>query len=242
MPRVRLGGMEWLRNIGATLAAASGPRRFIVGSVVTVVAVALAWLKSRMMWAGAIPNWTVWVIVPLLLVLYWVLQYATRLRKEAEPRLRLEFEPGYPYEITEPFNANGQATRTFRVRVTNAGSTTLTDCIVYLQDFEDSQGQKGAFTPIALRTQHQAIRRSDKRGPFTLRAGQHKYVDVAILDEITLNSQICLCYAQDVAYSPFIRRDKYTLSLAAYGGPIPVKRQFTLDINSTGRLEMKVIK
>ncbi len=79
--------MDWIKERWRTASQAIGIRRFAIGSVVLGAVAILNWLAAEvaMSWLSGIPNRAVAVAVPLVLVAWWLLEYANKLRKEAEP-------------------------------------------------------------------------------------------------------------------------------------------------------------
>src|SRR5947209_7588399 len=73
----------------STLAEAVGTRRFIIGSVVTVAVAALHWLSGApgMSWIANIPNYAFAAVIAASLLFWWILSYATQLRKQREPKI-----------------------------------------------------------------------------------------------------------------------------------------------------------
>jgi hypothetical protein len=78
--------MGWIRERWAAFSAAAGPRRFIIGAVISVIIGISDHLWS---WLGntsmakllGIPSWAVAIIVALLLISYWLLEYLVQLRR-----------------------------------------------------------------------------------------------------------------------------------------------------------------
>jgi hypothetical protein len=75
----------------STLKEAVGMRRFIVGSVATAAIAALQWVSGvpGMSWVSNIPNYAVAIAVAALLLFWWLLSYATQLRKQREPKIKV---------------------------------------------------------------------------------------------------------------------------------------------------------
>ncbi|MFZ1992004.1 MAG: hypothetical protein WAW96_19790, partial [Alphaproteobacteria bacterium] len=127
--------MKWLENRWTTIKEAVGVRRFIFASVVLAVLGAIKWLVSRgSPWASQIPTWSVMIIVPLVLLLWWLLEYANRSRLQAIPALRIEHGDSAPFSVTEPSMSINPAVRTIRIKVTNTGQLNLDNCLVKLEE------------------------------------------------------------------------------------------------------------
>ncbi len=187
---------------------------------------------------------TGWALITIGVIIYFVNIYVKHLTKPKEvipfkPVLVLEFSQEDPFVYTEPAGATGLALRGYRVKVTNNGAEDISNCIVYLDKMISlSEPEfKNAFVPIALITQKQ--RQQNRRGgEFNLRAGQHKYIEVAWLDEGAENSQIVLQY-EDPTTANMVQRGHYILSLIAYGGGSPVCADYQLYVDDGGYLRFE---
>jgi hypothetical protein len=216
------------------LGEAVGGRRFLIVSIVILIISILGLLSANgVTWLKAVPTWAVVVVVPLLLVLKWVLDYAVTLVKDAEPVLDISYEERPPYVMTEPRDSASPSWRYVRIKVTNTGRKNLGNCFVRLEDVKAGDRSVNMFTPIGLTTQHQALQ-NRPGGPFALRGGEHKFVEVAALEERQHAGQIMLRY-ETKDYPNTIPRGDYTLIIRAYGGNAPCERTFRLFVED-GRL------
>ncbi len=216
------------------LGEAVGGRRFLIVSIVILVISILGLLSANgVSWLQAVPTWAVVVVVPLILVLKWVLDHAVKLAKEAEPSLGIGYEEQPPYVMTEPRDSAKPSWRYVRIKVTNTGRKNLGNCFVRLEDVKAGDRSINIFTPIGLTTQHQALQ-NKPGGPFSLRSGEHKFIEVAALDEGNAASQITLRY-ETKDYPNTIPRGDYTLVIRAYGGNAPCEKTFRLFVDD-GRL------
>jgi hypothetical protein len=153
--------------------------------------------------------------------------------------LVVEYKNEAPFEEAEPAEAEGHALRYYRVRVHNLSASTLTNCIVKLEEMRRTDGTKfkNTFLPSGLITQHQLLQQR-QGGVFNLRAGEGKLVEVACLDETKPDSEILLQYETN-QYPRAVPREDYLLTLKAYGGNQPVEASFRLYVDQKGYLRLE---
>src|SRR5262249_55553559 len=78
--------MRWLSERWDAFSAAAGPRRFVIGAIISVVIALTDHVWSllgnvSMTRILGIPSWGAGIIVALLLVAYWLLEYLVQLRR-----------------------------------------------------------------------------------------------------------------------------------------------------------------
>ncbi len=218
------------------LSHAVGLRRFVIGSAISV-AISLygflrEWLESKgILVLPDLPAWQLAVVVFVTLLGWWLIGRIVELEKEIEPQLEIAFEPRSPYVITEPMNTQGHATRLFRVKVENKSVRNLENCLVKLEGIKrlDVEDFANRFTPVGLITQHQLLQKREG-GVFNLRGKEHKFVEVAFLNETDKKSEIGLQY-ENRQYPNAIPRGSYELAIKAYGGGEPVERRFKIFVD-----------
>lgn len=225
------------------LHGALGVKRYILGSVVLFVIgiykALRAWLPSYGIEPPNLPTWEIAVGLVLVFVVWWLLQRVVEVEKELEPKLIVSFGEGPPYEITEPMNADGHAQRFFRVKVENASAKDLDNCLVMLEEMQTEKGQiyPNRYVPVGLTTDHQLLQER-RKGVLKLRGKQYKFVVVACLDEKASDSEIAFLYEND-KYANTVPRNNYKITLIAYGGGIPTRKQFNISVDENGFLKMR---
>lgn len=224
------------------LHGALGVKRYILGSVVLFVIgvyeALRAWLPTYGIKLPSLPTWEIAIAIVLLLLVWWLLQRVVEIEKELEPNLEILFGEGPPYEITEPMETNGHAQRFFRVKVVNTSTKDLNNCLVMLEEMKTEQGQiyPNRYIPIGLTTDHQLLQER-RRGVFELRGKQYKFIVVACLDENVSDSEIAFLYEND-KYANTVPRNNYQITLVAYGGGVPKRKQFNISVDDKGFLKM----
>ncbi|MEW5943117.1 MAG: hypothetical protein AB1710_04590 [Pseudomonadota bacterium] len=215
---------------------AVGLRRFFVGSLISVLISLYNFLRKWLEQKGFLvlpdlPAWQLGIVFFGVLLLWWLIGRIVELEIEIEPQLEITFEPGSPYVITEPMNTQGHATRLFRVKVENKSVRNLENCLVKLEDIKrlDVEDFANRFTPVGLITQHQLLQKREG-GVFNLRGKEHKFVEVAFLNESDEKSEIGLQY-ENREYPNAIPRGSYELTIKAYGGGKPVERKFKMFVD-----------
>jgi len=218
------------------LSHAVGLRRFVVGAAISAViwfySFLREWLITRDFFVlPDLPAWQLAVVVFVALLVWWLIGRIVELEKEIEPQLEITFEAKSPYVITEPMNATGHATRLYRVRVVNKCVRNLENCLVKLEDIKrmDFVDFSNRFIPVGLMTQHQLLQMREG-GAFNLRGKEHKFIEVAFLNELDMKSEIGLQY-ENREYPNVVPRGTYELTIKAYGGGEPVESRFKMSID-----------
>ena len=176
--RHALCAMGKVQELIKTLQAAIGVQKFAISGAVAFVVEALKYLGVHgMAWTLLIPPGVVWVAVVVCLVSFWLLKYATEVRLQAEPQLRIDFETGQPftYEVTHQPNVspyNAQKYRCYRFRVSNSGGQILHHCKAQMWSVTRDDGCSEVGIPFSLR--------QDRSGDetFTLRQGESAMVSI----------------------------------------------------------------
>jgi len=240
---------KWLRAANAAM----GVRKYVILVSATAAPVAYGWLSSnaQRLLGFDLPQ-SPWFAIALLagagLLLFWFLQRLVSLEEELEPRLQIEFKDEHPFSIVDAGVA-GPLRRFIRIRVTNKSAQMLRSCIVKLETLHDKDGNPGFYVPIALITQHQLLQEREG-GPFALRGGEAKFVEVAAITEPSSDQEITLQYETNthkppngVQYPNTISASNgpYTLRITAYGGGMPTSRSYRLFVNDRDRLRMETI-
>lgn len=72
-----------------------GIKRVLIFGAVGVIGGSQQWLLSKgYAWAGLVPSYAIWIIVPLALSLWWVLEYAVSLKEKLKPNFVLSLPHG----------------------------------------------------------------------------------------------------------------------------------------------------
>ena len=148
--------------------------------------------------------------------------------------LILEFVKEFPYEVTDPADAEGKALRGFRIKVKNIGGSDLENCIAKLENINRTDGKefRNLFLPVGLKTQHQRLE-NRQGGPFNLRSDEEKYIEIVYLNELDPGSEIALQYETN-KYPNLIPRGDYVLSIGVYGGGPAVKARYRIFVDENG--------
>jgi hypothetical protein len=149
--------MDWLSQRARTILDAFTLRRVvaipIVIAVITAVVHGSAALSQFILhhegqMLFGVPSWMYGLLAGLLLLLYFIVEYATRLRLQLEPKLRLSFDPSGGCLVDSPIqhfapNQNGhmmlvgEARAIFaRIRVEALSKTTVRGCSAYITVIE----------------------------------------------------------------------------------------------------------
>jgi hypothetical protein len=160
--------MGWFSQRKTTVLEAFTLRRVlalpIVISVVTAVvhaSVALSNLLAKGQLLLGVPSWVYGIVAGLLLVLFFFLEHATRLRIELEPRLNVSFNPdaeGITRTPTEVYAYTGSKVEKVRddeaiyVRITlkSLSKATVKDCVAFVTKLEKKTLTDTEFIDIPL--------------------------------------------------------------------------------------------
>ena len=243
--------MGWLKKRLQTLNAALGVKRFIIASVVTVVLALLEWANENFQvnWLPDIPAWTVIVGVPLILITWWVFEYAHKLKQRLEPRLSVTFDPKIPhYMTTEPKHSRELAVRTFRIQVENTGGENIRGCSVKLEkllDRNEPSFSREANCCFRLMTDRpENPRQTGHRTEFDLAPGDKEFVDIVTKDEINDQTHYVLCYAITPSNpNPWSRipqsKGSHFLTVRVVGDREPILRTYKISVDHHGFLVME---
>lgn len=89
--------MGWLLETGKTVGEALGVRKYVIGTTsaagAAVATAVYGWLRSEPGWGWlpALPHWSAFILVLISLLMIFITNYATKLRKELEPKFDLSF-------------------------------------------------------------------------------------------------------------------------------------------------------
>ena len=148
------GGIKkWVSDRIATLGEAVGVRRFTIDGAAAVGLGVVAWLASN--W-GARPlsttaTWFVWVIIAIGLIAFWLLNYATKLRLEKLPKLKVGFDKKDQTCFHETYvDGNPEAKVIYVAVLPRALSATpVKRCVGYLNSIselgDDEQWHRASF-------------------------------------------------------------------------------------------------
>ncbi len=182
----------WYTDRWATLKEAAGFRRYLIGGIVaTVLAIVGAFAgQSGMSWLLGIPGWTVVIITLLAATALWLLNYATVLRKEKEPKLSCAFDmddPGCVRKrtvLTQIDKYGNVIDRTpvtyYRVKVIAASSATVTGANGRLISMS-----KNGDTLISGENINLTFASADLPDAIakTIRTGAPEYLDILIISD-----------------------------------------------------------
>jgi hypothetical protein len=78
--------MGWVSERWAVFSEAAGPRRYLIGGIITLAVTAADFFKPILGDHGmagliGIPSWVAGIFVALLIIAFWLLEYAVRLRR-----------------------------------------------------------------------------------------------------------------------------------------------------------------
>jgi len=159
-------GMGWLKNRFETLVDALTLRRVIALPLVIAVITALVRLAPAIARAEGtpmllgVPAWAWGLIGGLVLLVYFLIEYATRKRLELQPRFDVGFPAGLGIVAAiarEPTVSNGRVdhgppfgTRYVRIQVDNLSATTIKDCVAGITKLEKRGKDTANFVSIDL--------------------------------------------------------------------------------------------
>lgn len=170
--------MDRLKNAGDTLREAIGLRRFVIGSSATFTLTALSaargylvsewpWLDA---WVPTINPAVTFAVVAGLIILFSLLQYATRLRKAAQPQVQIRFGSGNKF-VGEGGELGNEVAR-YSFEVENMGIVVLASCKAQVRTIAYDDGQEGTHYPFSLK------RSLTENEVFPLRPSDPKSIDL----------------------------------------------------------------
>ena len=79
--------MDWIRDRWAVLRTALGLRRFLLAPIIGTVVGSVDWVARKFAEADmghliGVPSWAVGIYAATFLILWWILEYAVKLRKQ----------------------------------------------------------------------------------------------------------------------------------------------------------------
>lgn len=92
--------MEWFYDRLRTLKEAAGIRRLLLGTFITATITIVDLVAKNfefMSFLSVAPTWAVVVIAVVLITLWWLLEFATKLRKTLTPKLKIIYGPEEPW-------------------------------------------------------------------------------------------------------------------------------------------------
>lgn len=193
-----------------------------------------------------LPVWEIAAFAALSLTLVWFFQRIKELEKKIEPNIEVTYAYEEPFFVINRTPSNERGRRYIRIKLRNTGTENIDNCLVVLEELTDKDGHSGFFTPVGMATQHQILQKR-KGGPFHLRGGQYKFVNIASMDESLDNAEIEMMYetvtAEDekMRYANGIKRElgPYSLKIAVFGGANPIYRKFKLFVGDDNTLRME---
>lgn len=144
--------MSWATERKAVISEAMGPRRFIAIGLVIAIFRGVQWVADEARAHGisgivGYPLWLVGTLVGVLMLAWWLLEYAVRLHRRLTPTFSLMFNPSGGGLVLSPVkkhlavHSGGQLIRTevvegeavyIRGLVTAITESALTECSAYL--------------------------------------------------------------------------------------------------------------
>jgi hypothetical protein len=110
--------MGWFGDRISAFSDGIGPRRFALGAVLVAVTTAVKYAASRWLGPGMsldFPPWMAGALVLLLLIAWWMLEYAVRLRRQLRGAVNLETSLDTLSQYFDEGNS-----QLFNARITNA--------------------------------------------------------------------------------------------------------------------------
>lgn len=230
----------------ATIKEAVGIRRFIVGSTITAILAALQFLSGvpYMNWISSIPTYAIAAVAAAALLFWWLLDYATNLRKECEPKVRI-----YLSVFLHPPEAN-KGLRTVRINVENISKCTLKNCSVREFEFVNRHGHRSQMQRYFRlnKDTHADMSKHAYRYTFDLQGqGSNEIIDIAQLDETNDDSRVVMLYATEPTAPTLnaIVRDcfphRLTILMTSDNLLIAERRTFDLKISDFGVLQIEPV-
>ena len=153
--------MEWLKQRGSAINAAWGAKRYMLLPLIAAVITFVDWVATRLAETGmepliGVPSWAVGIFAAVLLGGWWILEYAVKLQKQLNPKLRLSFKSDGPGLVRTPEKKRddeGSPIEEFeaiyiRVGVESASRQAVPDCTPMLVNITKKVG--GNFVPTAF--------------------------------------------------------------------------------------------
>lgn len=161
---IRLGMGSWIQNRWLTIVGAVGVRRFAIDGVITIALAAIQYIMSSWMgWAmSAVTIGLVTAVLFVLLISWWLLDYATKLRMEKEPAI----------DLTGPAVVKTRNGSLIVFDTRNIGGTMLKESFVKLRSIKPDDYGSRSIRRVGLSTDEQ--RRAKRTGSFNLRPDKGK--------------------------------------------------------------------
>ena len=221
--------MAWISDRWITLKEAAGHRRYLLGAIGVTALAALDWVTGfqLMSWLTGTPPLAVFLIVAFGAFGIWLLNYATDLRKDRDPKI----------EILEIGIHNDNGEQYVRVRIHNASSAAITRLKARLENISDEVGalvrgeeldRDGSYChldyPIQLFTQERLRERiagGDKFvRPFNLAADEKRWIEIF---QVT-NAVVRTVHIYDIERRrDLITPDQMRFECSIHGGGAPVR-------------------
>jgi hypothetical protein len=224
--------MGWLTDKWITLHQALGVRRFAISGIEGLGAAGVDYLARH--WDDYpfrnVPKLAIWILILAGLLLWWLLDYATKLRKDREPKIEL-------VGLAVRNELNNQYVR---VLVANKSAATIDGLKAKLADISDEAGvlKRGHVLdaagqwrrlnfPIQLFTSERLKERlasgDQFARPFTLSPGEPKLLEIFHLTHI---NGVFACIFDGDKWDRLITPDLMSFACEIYGGGAPTN--FTL--------------
>lgn len=189
-----------------------------------------------MSWATEISWWMI-AFFAILPIASWsigeLLRKVAILERKIEPKMTIEFNHTPPYEEIKTDDETGGVVRVFCIGIKNNGLADLLNCVVYIKNVKDIDGNILWDVPISLR------RRGAGSEVFPLRPLQEKHIMVASLQENRGDTEINIYHTQS-GLRTMIPRGEYVFTIEVYAfGSFPANQPFTLFVDGQGQLKLE---
>ena len=138
--------MSWLNNRLTTLHAALGYRRYLLVPLIGAIAAFVDWVVTRLAEAGmsnliGVPSWAIGAFFATIMVGWWILEYAVKLRNQLLPKLEVLFDPESGGLTSTSFTnlETGEFVDTvkyIRISVKGVSQKTVRECVANLVKIE----------------------------------------------------------------------------------------------------------
>lgn len=145
--------MEWLKERWETFKEAAGIRRHLLGYSVTAIIGLLGWFSSQILGFFGIPEkgdqemfgipiWLLAISVFSVLVAYWLLEHAVKLRREVKdlttPKFHVERNNNDfgPVQLSESEGGDFSESTQYRIRIVNDTAILIKNVEVYCESCE----------------------------------------------------------------------------------------------------------